>query len=193
MIHKLDPEHPVAISEGDDYGWGTNIFTTLKHYPKYAPGIDVIAYNSYRGKDGFGDLWVKAKNIFDRPIFISEFGIFAYNTKVGEDEDLQLEYDKGCWRDIVANSAAYHESDKNKAGNSIGGVIFDWLDRWYMDGSSYTHNQGTGAWVSSPDGLRHEEWFGIMSMGNGSDWLMRQKRKVYEYFKEVWNRKKLSF
>lgn len=193
MIHKLDPEHPVAVCEGDDYGWGTDIFTTLKYYPKYAPGVDIIAYNSYRGKDGFGDLWAKSKNIFDRPVFISEFGIFAYNTKIGEDEELQLEYDKGCWQDIVLDSAEYYEQDKTKAGNCIGGVVFDWLDRWYMDSSPYDHNEGSNPWVSSPDKLRHEEWFGVMSMGNGSDWLMRHKRKVYDYFKDVWNFSKLSF
>ena len=54
MIHKLDPQHPVAVCEGDS-------FNTLKLYAKYAPQIDVIAYNSYRGKDGFGNLWKDVK------------------------------------------------------------------------------------------------------------------------------------
>ena len=186
MIKKLDPNHPVAVCDGDS-------FNTLRQYAKHAQAIDIIAYNSYRSKYGFTPLWKSVKDIFDRPVFISEFGIFAYNTKVGEDEDLQLEYNKGCWRDIVLNSAEYYDPDKTFIGNSIGGVVFDWVDRWYMDGTPYIHNPGTRAWGSSPDGLLHEEWFGIMSMGNGSDTLMRQKRKAYDYFAEIWNKDELSF
>ena len=99
---------------------------------------------------------------------------------------------KGCWRDIVRNSSDYYDSSQKLSGISIGGVIFDWLDRWYMDGSPKEHNPGTRYW-NSPDKLRHEEWFGIMSMGNGHDSLLRQKRKSYDYFQDVWNRDKLSF
>ena len=118
---------------------------------------------------------------------------FAYNIETGENEDLQLEYNKGYWRDIVLNSSKYYSSDKGGVGNSLGGMIFDWLDRWFMDGTPYVHNRSNNPAVYSPDGLRHEEYFGIMSMGDGSDWLMRQKRKAYDYFKKVWNRDKLSF
>ncbi|MBN1225403.1 MAG: hypothetical protein JXA79_00295 [Deltaproteobacteria bacterium] len=183
MIHELDPDHPVAVCDGDN-------FNTLRQYAEHAQGIDIIGYNSYRGKLGFGFLWKEVKMIFDRPIFISEFGIFAYNTQVGEDQDMQLEYIKGCWQDIVRNSAENYgtviERKLKPSGNSIGGVVFDWLDRWYMDGTPYEHNPGTRSW-DSPDGLRHEEWFGITSMGDGHDPLLRQKRKAYDYLKEAWN------
>lgn len=188
IIHRLDPEHPVAVCDGD----GDN-FNALTEYAKYAQAIDIIAYNSYRGKYGFDDLWKEIKRKLDRPVFISEFGIFAYNKNVGEDEDLQLEYLKGCWKDIVLNSAAYYDPNKKSTGNSIGGVIFDWVDRWYLDGTPSEHNPGSDYWGCSLDHLCHEEWFGIMSMGNGSDWLMRQKRKAYDYFKDIWNLDKLSF
>lgn len=183
MIHELDPDHPVAVCDGDN-------FNTLRQYAKHAQGIDILGYNAYRGNNGFQPLWKQVKRIFDRPIFISEFGIFAYNTPVGEDQDLQSEYLQGCWQDILLNSVSSLDNSANEkmnsAGNSIGGIVFDWLDRWYMDGSSHEHNAGTRSW-ESPDGLRHEEWFGIMSMGNGQDPLLRQKRKAYDYFKEIWN------
>jgi len=180
MIHKLDPEHPVAVCDGDN-------FNTIKEYAKYAQGLDIISYNSYRGEYGFVFLWKEVKRTMDRPVFISEFGTFAYNKNVGEDEDLQLRYIKGCWRDIVMNKAENYDSTKRVSGNSIGGVVFDWLDRWYMDGAPSEHNPGTRYWEDSPDHLRHEEWFGIMSMGNGSDSLMRQPRKSYYYLKDTWN------
>ncbi len=186
MVHELDPEHPVAVCDGDN-------FNTLNEYAKYAQAIDIVAYNSYRGKYGFGNIWKTVKRTIDRPVFISEFGIFAYNKSVGEDEGLQSDYLKGCWKDIVSNSSQYYDPEKRVSGNSVGGVVFDWLDRWYMDGTPKEHNPGTRYWDSSPDNLRHEEWFGVMSMGDGSDWLMRNKRKAYDYLKDAWNQDKLSF
>ena len=180
MIHKLDPEHPVAVCDGDN-------FNTLKQYVKHAKEIDIIAYNSYRSKDGFGSLWNRVKSTLDRPVFISEFGIFAYNSKTGEDEDLQLEYNIGNWQDIVRNNKEEYNTNKGYVGNSIGGVVFDWVDRWYMDSTPYKHNPGTQYWGASPEHLHHEEWFGVTSMGDGSDSLMRQKRKAYDYFKDTWN------
>lgn len=185
MIHKLDPEHPVAVCDGDN-------FNTLKEYAKYAPALDIISYNSYRGGWGFENLWKEVKMTFDRPVFISEFGIFAYNVNMGEEQDYQLKYIKGCWRDIVRNSALHYDPTKRESGNSIGGVVFDWADRWYMDGTPSEHNPGTRYW-DSPDKLMHEEWFGIISMGDGSDSLMRQPRKVYDYLKDAWNKEELSF
>lgn len=178
MIHQLDPDHPVAVCDGDK-------FNTLPEYAKYAQALDIIAFNCYRGKYGFGPLWKQIKRTLDRPVFISEYGMFAYNKNVGEDEDMQLDYIKGCWHDIVMNKAENYDPMKKLSGNSIGGVVFDWLDRWYMDGSPGEHNPGE-RWGDSPDNLRHEEWFGIMSMGNGSDSLMRQPRKAYYYLKDTW-------
>ena len=179
MIHELDPQHPVAVCDGDNYN-------TLRAYAKHAPAIDIMAYNSYRGMYGFGNLWEKVKEIFDRPIFLSEFGIFAHNTKKGgEDPELQAIYNLNGWHDIFNNSAASRRTTKQGAGNSIGGVVFDWADRWYLDGSPSIHNPGFDPW-SSPDGINHEEWFGIISMGDGSDSLMRQKRKVYYDLQNEW-------
>lgn len=188
MVHELDPNHPVAVCDGDP-GNANN----LSFYAKHAPGIDIVCFNSYRGPFGFDFLWKQARKAFDRPVLITEFGIFAYNQPAGEDQDQQLMYLKGCWKDIVQQSAAYFGLGKKREGNSIGGIVFDWVDRWYMDGTPSEHNAGTRYWDSSPDHLDHEEWFGLVSMGDGSDTLMRQKRKSYGYLEEVWNRSDLSF
>lgn len=171
MIHQLDPDHPVAVCDGDDNG------RMLPYYAKYAPGIDIMSYNSYRGQYGFGTLWMVIKRNFDRPVFISEWGVPAYNKYKGEDEDFQRSYIKGCWHDISANGA----------GNSIGGTIFEWVDMWWINGNPNEHNEGTKHMDNFPDKLNHEEWFGIVSMGDGSDSLMRQKRKGYDYLKSVWH------
>jgi hypothetical protein len=185
MIKDIDPEHPVAVCDGDNF----NITT---YYAKYAQEIDIIGYNSYRGEDGYGSLWRTSKMKFDRPVFISESGMFAYDSRKGEDEELQLTHIKAYWKDVVLNSADYYKRGSRYSGNSIGMIVFDWLDRWYMDEDPYKHNPGKRPW-KSPDGLDHEEYFGIMSMGDGSDSLMRQARKAAYYLRDVWNKKELRY
>lgn len=189
MVHELDPEHPVAVLDGDG-----GDFDTLKFYVQHAPQIDIIAFNTYRNETGLNEFWTQIKNILDRPIYIAEVGQFAFNTKVGEDENLQLNYIRSSWRSIVRASAAYHGQpmEIKGTGNVIGVTLFDWVDRWYMDGTPSEHNSGTKPW-NSPDGLDHEEYFGLVSMGDGSDWLMRQERKGYQYLKNVWNKNALGW
>jgi beta-glucuronidase len=151
MIHQLDPNHPVSTCDGDDN------FRMLRYYAKYAPTIDIIGYNAYRGPWGFGSLWNGAKQILDRPILISEYGAFAYVKPKGEDEDYQMNYIKGCWKDIASQSAMLFDPEKNRIGNSIGGTIVDWVDRWYMSGTPWEHSVGTKPHWNSPDHLFHEE------------------------------------
>ncbi|HTL71572.1 MAG TPA: hypothetical protein VL404_09815 [Candidatus Eisenbacteria bacterium] len=173
MIHELDPDHPVGVSEGDP----GNTYN-LANYAKHAPGIDLIGYNSYRGKFGFDFLWKQVRRTFDRPVVITEFGIFAYDSAKGEDEELQAGYLERPWRDIASQT------------NSLGGVVFDWADRWYMDGTPSEHNPGTRHWPTSPDLLDHEEWFGLFSRGDGSDPLFRRPRQAYRYLARVWSEPK---
>lgn len=184
MVHQLDPNHPVVTCDGDDN------FRMLRYYAKYAPTIDIIGYNVYRGQWGFGSLWRGAKDILDRPILISEFGAFAYVKPKGEDEDYQSRYIQGCWKDIVLHTAGLIDPEKNRTGNAIGGVIFDWVDRWYMSGTPLEHTVGTKSHWNSPDHLFHEEWFGLVALESGStsDSLMRRPRKAYHYLKDVWNK-----
>ncbi len=177
--------HPVAICDGDN-------FNITSCYAKYAQGIDIIGYNSYRGEKGYGSLWRTSKMKFDRPVFISESGMFAYDSRKGEDEEMQLRYIKAYWKDVVLNSCEYYKRGSRYSGNSIGMIVFDWLDKWYMDGEPFKHNPGEKLW-KSPDGLGHEEYFGIMSMGNGSDSLMRQARKAAYYLRDAWNKEDLSY
>ena len=191
MVHQLDPRHPVAASLGDA---GIMNQAMLKLFAQYAPEVDIVDFNAYRGPYGFGSIWKEVKKCFDRPVLIAEFGTGAYNAQKSEDQVWQDKYIRGCWKDIVLNSSDYYDpNDQTKAsGNSIGGVIFDWVDRWYMDGSPSIHNAGSKP-GNSRDGMDHEEWFGIMSMGDGSDTLMRQERKICTFLKETWTKDKPAF
>lgn len=171
MIHQLDPNHPVAVSEGDS-------FNTLKLYAKYAPNIDILAYNTYRRGTHLQKLFQDIRSIFDRPVYISENGLFAFQQPNGDNEAIQ--------KDFLANN--WSVIDENLNGNAIGVTFFDWLDRWYMDGAPHTQNPGIRSWPSAPDGFRHEEYFGVMSMGDGSDWLLRRPRAAFSHISNQWNK-----
>lgn len=179
MIHKLDPDHPVAVGNAD--------VGMINIYAKHAPEIDILGISAYRGKDGFGYLWSEVRDMFDRPIFLVEYGCDAYWEGRGEDERAQVLYHKNCWEDI-----AYNKAGGWGEGNSIGGCIFEWLDEWWKDNisgdSSYNHQTLSQADMNFPDGRTHEEWFGICSQGNGKNTpFLRQPRKTYYLYKKLWN------
>jgi beta-glucuronidase len=178
MIHELDPDHPVGVCNAT--------FKLLSSYKKYAAEVDVIGMNAYTGPFGFGTLWNRIKTSVDRPVLITEFGTDSYNQiKEREDEDFQVLYHRRAWNDIMANSAWGH-----KAGNAIGGVVFCWLDKWWLCGSNRVHDVESGSRPGQkPDGRSHDEWLGVCSQGNGTrSPFLRQPRKVYYLYKdELWN------
>lgn len=180
MIHELDPDHPVSVGNAD--------VSLIDIYAQYAPAIDILGINAYRGKEGFGYLWPQVQDIFDRPILISEYGSDAYREAKGEDENMQVNYHKNCWDDILYNKAGGWAQ-----GNCIGGCIFEWVDEWWKDNisgdSPSRHQTDSQQDMNFPDGRSHEEWFGVCSQGNGkSSPFLRQPRKTYYFYKKSWNK-----
>ena len=176
MIHEIDGNHPVAV--------GNVELGLLEYYADYAPELDIMGINSYRGTVGFGSLWENARMKFDRPILIAEYGCDAYYQDKGEDGEGQQKYLEGKFRDIIFNQAG-----GPGAGNSIGGVIFEYLDEWWKDAFGHPEDVQQRAAqfpLEFPDGLSHEEWFGIVGQGDGKHSpFKRQLREGYEYFKEL--------
>ncbi|MFT7638214.1 MAG: hypothetical protein ACI9Y8_002005, partial [Candidatus Omnitrophota bacterium] len=170
LIHELDGKHPVALVNGED--------NLLKYYAKFAPAIDIFGTNSYKGPFGFGSIWNNVKNTYDKPVLITEYG---GNESV--DEAGQMSYHRGCWGNIQKNGAG-----GSGAGNAIGGMAFEWLDRWWTGGEPFKHAKmnlnikpGATNW--------NQEYAGFAAQGNGSQSpFMRQLRKVYFLYKnELWN------
>lgn len=178
-IKKLDPDHPVGISNATS--------RLIKYFAKYSPEIDIIGMNAYKGPYGFGTLWNSIKMDFDRPIVITEYGVDCYDqNKNVIDEDFQAKYYKGSWRDMVNNSFG-----GNGAGNSIGGFAFTWLDSWWLSGSLFEHDTAKGAWRGpARDSWMNDEWMALCSQGDGSKSpFLRQLRKVYKMYKQEWGDK----
>ena len=176
QIKAIDPEHPVAICSGD--------ILFLDKFGKDGPDIDIFGTNAYRGEYGFGRLWQSIKEEVDRPAFITEFGCpaFAEGKSLEEAEEAQAEYHRGSWEDIENNMAF-----GIGAGNSIGGVAFEWLDEWWKAYEPSIHDTKGLFTGPFPDGFMHEEWLGICGQGDGKlSPYLRQLRKSYFIYKKLW-------
>ena len=99
----------------------------------------------YRGKK-FGNFFNNVRNVFDKPIFISEFGADSYNAyKNTEDQAMQETFIVSQWEDLLKNVA----TKDNPKGNCLGGVVFEWNDEWWKNNEGYspdwvTHNTQAG-------------------------------------------------
>jgi len=189
-IKKIDPHHPVALGNGE--------VSMLDIAAKVCKNIDVIAVISYRGKR-FGNLFENLRYLFDKPVLISEFGCDSYDAyKDEENEDIQAEYIKLQWEDILKNTTL-----QNKKGNCIGGTLFEWSDEWWKHNEGYTpgwsvHDKQAG-WscgsyyfdIKAKDNLNmNEEWFGIVGLSKekGENGLnKRVPKKVYYTLKEIFS------
>ncbi|MBI4846174.1 MAG: hypothetical protein HY810_06865 [Candidatus Omnitrophica bacterium] len=181
-IKEVDPNHPVVISNGDIH--------FLDVFARECPDVDIFGANAYRGKYGFGyhNFWFPIKEVAAKPVIITEYGCPAYGHGYSrkQAEDFQAEYLVNDWMDMAANSAG------QGAGISIGGALFEYLDEWWKTGAPPGYPdiiQDVTANCGGPflDGWYYEEWFGMVSQGDGTDSpFMRQLRKSYFELQKVW-------
>ncbi len=177
LIKSLDSEkRPVAIASGD--------ILYLDIFAKNCPDIDIFGTNSYRGKYGFLDIWDEVRRVSDKPVMITEYGTSSYAKGYSQEEaeNYQASYHKACWLNINCNSYGFG------AGNSIGGIVFEWLDEWWKAYEPAYHDKK--GLFSGPflDGYMHEEWLGIAGQGDGKKSpYLRQLKKAYYTYKELWN------
>lgn len=179
LIKTLDEQHPVVIASGD--------VLFLDQFTKYADEVDAFGTNAYRGGYGFGSYWQQVKTLADKPAFITEYGCPAFSKGMSKEEaeEAQADYLLGCWEDIEDNT----EGGKG-AGNSIGGIVFQYLDEWWKAYEPSFHDTKGLFTGPFPDGFMHEEWLGVCGQGNGKQSpFLRTLRKSYYVYKEVWNKK----
>ena len=178
MIKSIDPNHPVAICNGD------TLF--LDKFAKEAPDVDAYGANVYRGDYGFGSFWQQVAEAADRPAFITEYGAPALGDHMDyrEAQEAQASYHRGNWSDIIYNSAGYEDG----VGNAVGGVAFEWLDEWWKNYEPALHDTKADAVGPFPGGYYFEEWFGLFGQGDGKNSpYLREPRKVYYTYRELWN------
>jgi tetratricopeptide (TPR) repeat protein len=179
MIKSMDRDHPVAICSGD--------LLFLDKFKENAPDIDIYGSNAYRGKHGFGkSFWNNVREACDVPVIITEYGCPSYMQGKSREtaEEEQAVYLKGNWEDIVYNSAGH-----KGVGNSIGGILFEWLDEWWKSYEPSLHDARQNWSGPFPDGWVYEEWLGIAGQGDGKNSpFLRQLKKSYFTYQEMWNK-----
>ena len=177
-IKSVDPDHPVAVSNGD------TLF--LDVFAQYAPNVDIFAANVYRGDYGFGSFWEQVFDATGKPAFITEFGCPAYarHLTYEEAEQTQADYHYGNWADIQENFTG----NARGTGNALGGVVFEWMDEWWKNYEPFFHDRKSDAIGPFPGGYYYEEWFGIIGQGKGQHSpFQRQLRKAYHVYRNFWN------
>ncbi len=195
-IHKIDPNHPVALGNGELIGLDTA--------KEYCPEVDLVASIIYRGKT-FGSLFKSVKSIFDKPVVLSEIGADSYDAYLQkEDQNMQAFFLESQWRQIYENLA----NNKEGEGNCLGGIIFEWTDEWWKHNDAdpqswYVHDAGSnwsnGSYyfdIKAPNNMNmNEEWFGIAGLSAdekeaGID--KRTPRKAYYVLREFWKKPDLK-
>ena len=153
-----DPEHPVAIANGD--------LQYIDLIAEECKGLDVFGANVYRGKS-MGDLYQVVKAKLDVPIMFTEFGADAFDARRGREDDVtQARYLVAQWREIYE-----HLAGQGKTGNAIGGLTFQWSDGWwkYQQEINLDRHDTNASWPNRgyPDDFveggfnMNEEWWGL--------------------------------
>jgi hypothetical protein len=189
LIKSIDANHPVALSNGD--------LQFIDKAARLCPDVDIFGSNAYRGPHGMGNsFWQDAGDEWGKPVLVSEFGCPAYHRteSPAQAEALQAEYLRQNWEDIEWNMAGAPGQ-----GNSVGGVLFEWMDEWWKAGAPPTfdpsaHDKSGQFAGPFPDGWSYEEWYGIVGQGSGQHSpFERDLRKAYFLFKnELWNSEELG-
>jgi beta-galactosidase/beta-glucuronidase len=188
-IHRIDPNHPVALGNGELIG--------LDSAASVCNGVDLVACIIYRGKT-FGNLFNSLKSTFDKPILLSEFGADSYDAYLHkEDQNMQAFFLESQWRQVYQNLANNNEG----VGNCLGGVIFEWTDEWWKhneyDPEGWKKHDTEAGWTSGSyyfdikaqnNMNMNEEWFGIVGLSeeleNGIN--KRVPKKAYYVIREFW-------
>jgi hypothetical protein len=164
---QLDPGRPVAMANGD--------LQYIDIIAEECRGLDVFGSNVYRG--------ISARDYFDVvreklgvPTMFTEFGADAFNAiTMQEDQLTQAQFLLGQWREIFEQSAGKGKIGPGYAGNSIGGLTFQWSDGWWKfrqeerldihDTNASWPNAGYPVDYREGDNNMNEEWWGICAKG----------------------------
>jgi len=152
----------------------------------------------YRGKS-FGNMFDRVKVIYDKPFMMFEMGCDAYHAvKKSEDQNIQAEFILDQWVDLYKHTTA----SGNKAGNAIGGIVFEWNDEWWKHTADKpdtwaTHDTeagwSNGAYYFDVQAERNlnmnEEWFGLFSYEQDAtgSWIKHPRKAYYalkDFFKD---------
>ena len=188
-IHKIDPDHPVALGNGE--------LISLEAASPVCPDIDLAALIIYRGKT-FGNLFKSLRLTWDKPVMLSEFGADSYDAYLKkEDQNMQAMFLESQWKEIFKNSYP----NKEGARNCLGATMFEWTDEWWKHNESASaawnvhdteSNWSNGSYYFDIKAERNmnmnEEWFGIIALSEEIEQGINKRipRKAYYVLRDFW-------
>lgn len=139
------------------------------------PSVDVWGINAYR-YDGFYGLFDDWSARSEKPMYMAEFGVDAYNAAIPAYDPSSHEIGtRGLLNELLDN----HTS---RGGVTFGGCLFEWADEWWKDtGGSPTAHDTAGVapgFGPFPDGVFNEEWWGIVD-------IERTPRPAYDTVRDI--------
>ena len=162
LVKARDSDHPVSLVNGDTQ--------YLDLIARYCRGLDIFGANVYRGPSA-RDLFDVVGQKLGLPVMFTEFGADAFNARSGhEDAGAQADIDLAQWHEIYQQSWGH-----GRAGNAIGGFVFQWTDGWWKAGqeknldvhdtiASWSNAAYAYDWAPGENNM-NEEWFGITALG----------------------------
>ncbi|WP_191018238.1 glycoside hydrolase family 2 TIM barrel-domain containing protein [Treponema zioleckii] len=185
-MHKIDPNHPVGIVNGD-----TQYIDLIA---ELCPSLDIFGSNVYRGWKFYDAFYEDVLTKLDKPAVFTECGADAFNAITQkEDQWAQLQYFKTQWEEVYQQGYG-----KGRHQNVLGAFLFEWIDEWwkvYQWKELDIHNKNA-SWANSGYSLdfkegvnnMNEEWFGLCAIStqtvNGVN--KRVPRAVYYFFCDLW-------
>jgi hypothetical protein len=171
-IRRHDTNHLVTTALAD-----VALLEHIRQAERHATNLTVWCVQTYRGT-GFKTLFSDYAAVSGKPLFVSEFGMDAYNTRFhreyADNASLQADVVAGLWKELVANKEI-----------ASGGAVFEWSDEWWKHGQSVHHDPGGWPNGAFPDGQADEEWWGIHRVVKGKPDSL-EPRAVAETLKRLW-------
>jgi hypothetical protein len=178
-VKARDAHHPVAIANGD--------LQFAELIARHCEGLDILGSNVYRGRSA-RDIFERTRDELGLPFMYTEFGADAFDAaREREDPLTQAEYLRAQWQEVYE-----HSHGKGRAGNAIGGFVFQWSDEWwkYLQEFNLAVHDTHASWANGgyPEDLlpgednMNEEWFGICAKTpSGEDGLYEVRPRAAYY------------
>lgn len=177
-IRKVDDEHLITTALSD-----SELLVHLQLGTKIATNLNAWCLQTYRG-DSFKALFTDYARISTTPLFISEFGVDAfdgrYRREFPDNARIPGEWILRLWSEIEANRVI-----------GSGGAVFAWTDEWWKAGKAASHD--AGGWLNGafPDGQANEEWWGIHRVRQGKPDVL-EPRAAFELLRAAWSKGEVS-
>jgi hypothetical protein len=192
-----DSSHPYTVVIGDNPQLDIHNTGLLNR----APNVDIWSVNMYNTEEGFRNI-IRGYPL-NKPLLFSEFGFDACNNNVGcdyttaegrgfaEGQQNQANFYKSRWE----NAMLPNLSARSTANKLLGGVVFEWSDEWWKDGSRPRDSHDSGGYPNvnlTPDSFMNEEWFGLSTALKEGEVVGRYYRTAFNELKRMWTSTALS-